>query len=130
MKTVYENPLYDFILSDEENILIFEWKEATADMTDDDFIKAISNYASFAFKNKGKGLLVDVRKFRHKIGKEALTWRNEVCLCRYQLAGANKMGYVMPTQALQNLPIGDIKIGQFTDRYFDSKEAATKWLTN
>ena len=128
MKTLYENHLYSFLLDDEENLLIFQWKEATAHMTDDDFIRAIANYAGFAFKNRGKGLLVDVTKFRHEVGEDALRWRNEVCLDRYLLAGANKMGYIMTTQSLQNLAMDEVKTGQFIDRYFDTYESAKEWL--
>jgi len=128
MKTVYQNRLYDFILDEENKVLIFDWTEETANMTDDDFKEALSNYAGFAFEYGGPGLLVDVMRFQHTIGEEALNWRNEEALPRYLAAGSSKMGYAMPPPALEHVPQGDVNIGQFTDHYFGSREEATSWL--
>ena len=128
MKTVYQNSLYSFIFDSENHVLIFEWTEKTAAMTDENFIDALSNYAGFAFELKGPGLLVDVRKFVHKMGEEAMKWRNDVALSRYMLAGSMKMAYVMPAQAIDSLPKGNVQVGEFTDHYFGSMVEATGWL--
>ena len=128
METVFRNPLYNFIFDKDNHILIFEWTDATAVMSDDDFIEALSNFAGFAFEFSGPGLIVDVRSFQHTIGSEASKWRNEVALLRYLEAGSDRMAYVLPEQALNSVPNGDVEIGDFTDHYFGSREDATDWL--
>ncbi len=127
-KKIFECRLYDFLLDEQNNVLIFDWKEETANMSDDDFRVALSNYAGFSFELSGPGLLVDVRKFKHSLGKEALEWRNIDCLPRYMAAGSYKMAYVAPIELLSQRPEGDIIIGDFTDRFFGSLDEASVWL--
>jgi len=128
MKKVFECRFYNFLLDKQNHVLIFDWNEETENMTDDDFKEALSNYAGFSFELDGPGLLVDVRKFKHSLGQEAMQWRNTDCLPRYMVAGSNKMAYVAPEQALSQRPEGDVKIGAFTDRFFGSIEEAKAWL--
>lgn len=130
MKTVYQTRLYNFHHDEENNVLIFDWTEATADMNDQDFMDALSNYAGFAFELNGPGLLVDVVNFKHSIGDEAMKWRNESALPRYMAAGSYKMGYVLPPPAMSQVPQGDVVHGEFMDHYFDNRVAATEWLTS
>ncbi len=128
MRTIYQNPFYKFVYSESDHTLVFEWNTNTENMTDDNFKEALSNYAGYAFELKGPGLIVDVRNFRHNMSEESMQWRNEACLPRYIAAGSSKMAYVMPKPALDNVPGGDVMIGDFTDRYFGSVEEAASWL--
>ena len=129
-RKIYEGRLYNFLFDEENKVLIFDWTDETENMTDDNFKEALSNYAGFSFELNGPGLLVDVRKFKHKMGEEVMKWRNEDCLPRYMAAGSFKMAYVIPEQALRERPKGDLPIGKFTDRFFSSIEAATNWLND
>ena len=127
---LYQHSLYTFESIEDNSVLVFTWSEATANMTNEDFKEALHNYAGFAFELGGPGLLVDVRNFRHNLNKEVMEWRNQACLPRYMAAGSNKMAYLMPPPALENMPEGDVVIGDFTDRYFDNQQDAVNWLSS
>ena len=130
MKTVFKNRLYNFLHDKDRNILIFDWTEETNQMTDDDFMEALSNYAGFAYEFNGPGLLVNVSKFRHTMGSEVMEWRNTDCLPRYLKANSKKMAYLGPEEMVAQRPVGDLVIGNFTDRFFSEMEEAKAWLNS
>jgi hypothetical protein len=130
MTTIHQEPLFSFVLDPEPGILRFHWTEKTANMTDEDFKRALLLYADFAGKHSARGLLVDVRNFQHRIAPETGRWRDEVVAPKYASAGAKKFAYVVG----QNFPMppGDstppATARPFETRYFHSTAEAEAWL--
>lgn len=125
MKTLFSNSLYAFELSDDARVLSFRWTERTAQMTEDDFKEALSNYAGFALEHRVPGLLVDTTHFRY--GKPTPdAWRDAHVLPRYLKAGSARMAYVMPPAVLAHTP-GEVR-GALHEKFFGDEAQALGWL--
>src|SRR5215510_8855044 len=129
---VHEDPLFTFEFETESSILRFLWTDRTANMTDEDFKRALSLYADCAAERRAGALLADVRNFHHKPGSEVLKWRNEVLARRYEAAGVRKFAYVigsnvpMPPQESE----AERRKEAFETRYFRAPEEGEKWLVS
>lgn len=66
----------------EDEILELEWLEASADMTDDDFMGSMERFAKLAGEQSAPYLLVDVTKFGHSMGEGVGAWRDEHIVSR------------------------------------------------
>jgi hypothetical protein len=128
MTTIHEEPLFSFELEADSRTLRFHWTEKTANMTDDEFKRALLLYAELAGKHSVYGLLVDVRSFRHRIAAETGRWRDEVVAPKYAGAGVKKFAYVvgedfpMPPAGSRPAPTA------FETRFFHSMAEAEGWL--
>jgi hypothetical protein len=122
--------LFSFELDTDLSVLRFHWTEKTANMTDEDFKRALLLYADFAKNHSPRGLLVDVRNFRHKLAPETGRWRDEVVAPKYASAGVKKFVYVVgpdfPTPPAGALP--PLNAPPFETRFFHSTGEAEKWL--
>jgi hypothetical protein len=130
MTTIHQDQLFSFELDAGLNLLRFLWTEKTSNMTDDDFKRALLLYADFAKKHSVRGLLVDVRTFRHRMTPETGKWRDEVVAPKYASAGVKKFAYVVG----QNFPMPPTgskpsTVPPFETRFFHSTEEAERWLS-
>jgi hypothetical protein len=130
MTTIHEEPLFSFKLETDSRTLRFLWTEKTANMTDEDFKRALLLYADLAEKHSACGLLVDVRSFRHRLAAETGRWRDEVVAPKYAGAGVKKFAYVvgedfpMPPAGAKPAPTA----AAFETRFFHSMAEAEGWL--
>jgi hypothetical protein len=130
MTTIHQDPLFSFELDSDSSILRFHWTEKTANMTDEDFKRALLLYADYAEKHSARGLLVDVRNFQHQLAPETSKWRDEVVAPKYAKAGVKKFAYVvgqdfpMPRAGSKPPPIAP----PFETRFFHSTGEAEAWL--
>ncbi len=127
---VHQDPLFTFEFEEASAILRFRWTEKTANMTDDDFKRALTLYADFAEKHAARGLLVDVRNFKHRPGPDIGTWRDEKIVPRYVRAGVKKLAYVVGSNAPMSSG-GDQKAPPkepVATSYFGTMEEAEDWL--
>ena len=130
MTTIHQDPLFSFELDSDSKILRFHWTEKTATMTDQDFKSALLLYADFAKQHAARGLLVDVRNFKHQLAPETGKWRDEVVAPQYASAGVKKFAYVVG-QEFPIPPTGSMPrstAAPFETRYFRSTQEAESWL--
>jgi len=67
-----------------------QWTNETEKMQVYDYQEALHNFASFAFDNPARGLLVDVREVRYRPAVDLGNWRGEVISPRYVKAGVKR----------------------------------------
>jgi len=130
MTAIHQEPLFSFELDADSSILRFHWTDKTASMTDDDFQRALLLYADFAAKHSARGLMVDVRNFRHRPAPETGRWRDEVVAPKYASAGVKKFAYVVgqdfPMPPAGSTPPPTARL--FETRFFHSTAEAEAWL--
>jgi hypothetical protein len=128
--TVYKHSLYDFELIKEGKILLFNWSNATANMTTEDYQEALHNFAGFGAEYKVPAMLVDVRNFKYKMTPELGTWRDEYISPRYRKFNLHKFGYIVPPGVVSKMKDTMIKAERgFEEQYFESEQEAINWLT-
>src|SRR5262245_49573644 len=127
---IHEDPFFTFEIEPESGILRFLWTEKTANMSDEDFKRALSLYADYASKYRATALLVDIRNFRHKPGPEVGKWRGEVLVPRYEAAGVKGFAYVIGDDVPMppNTPSAAARNEPFETRHFRRPEEAEGWL--
>jgi hypothetical protein len=95
---IQEHALYSFDLDEQASLLSFNWTEESAGMTDDDYKQALREYARLTVKLRVRRALIDLRKFRYRLGDaEGLEswWANEI-VPLYNQAGLEKFAFVLP----------------------------------
>jgi len=122
------------ILHPAEGILELEWLEGSANMTDDDFMRSMERYASFAEVHRTPNMLVDVRNFRHVPGKGASQWRDEHIIPRYNAAGVKRFAFLFPAGASGTVESGSQPgpepPGSFPTGYFENREHISDWFSD
>jgi hypothetical protein len=116
----------------EDGILELEWLEASANMTDDDFKRSMQRYAELAGEHSTPYLLVDVRNFRHSMGKDVGAWRDEHVIPAYHAAGVRKLAFLLPTGAPGTVEKGNAPAaeppGEFPTGYFSERRSISAWF--
>lgn len=87
------------IFHEDEEILELRWFEASAGMTDDDFMRSMERYAGYAQEHRTPFMLVDVTSFRHSPGEDVAKWRDENIIPTYNAAGVRKFAFLLPEDA-------------------------------
>ena len=77
-------------------IISIDWKHSTSTMTDDDFKTELALFASHVERQKANGILVDVSRFRHKLGPDVQEWRVRNISTRYAAAGVTRFAFLLP----------------------------------
>lgn len=116
----------------EDGILELEWLEASASMTDDDFKRSMQRYAELAGEHSTPYLLVDVRNFRHSMGKGVGAWRDEHVIPAYNAAGVRKFAFLLPAGAPGTVEEGNPPApeppGEFPTGYFTRRVSISEWF--
>src|SRR5215472_9408681 len=104
MTNMQATPLHDDVFSrilwdDVTGVIGIDWKEATSSMTDEEFKSQIQLFASFVEAKKARGFLVDVARFRHKMGPDVAEWRVKNISGRYSAAGVRRFAFLFPKDA-------------------------------
>lgn len=117
----------------EEGILELEWLEASANMSDDDFMRSMQRYAELAREHSTPYLLVDVTKFRHSIGDSVGVWREEHIIPAYNAAGVEKFAFLLPPGAPGTVEQGNAPAleppGEFPTGYFTERRSILSWFS-
>jgi hypothetical protein len=92
---VARNPYYVFDLDAPASLLAFLWTDKKAEMTDDDYMAALLQYAKMAVLHRTRRCLVDVRSFKHQVGDELGLWRRREIVPLYHAAGVEKFAFVV-----------------------------------
>src|SRR5262245_39327554 len=74
----------------ESRIIGIDWKETTAEVTDDDFKAELTQFAGHVEARRAHGILVDVGRFRHAMGPGMQEWRVKNISRRYFAAGGRR----------------------------------------
>ena len=82
---------------DSTRIIGINWKETTAGMSDEQFKMELTLFASYVEKQKARGILVDVSRFRHKMAPEVQQWRVKHISSRYNVAGVQRFAFLLPS---------------------------------
>ena len=131
MKKVYQNTYYDFSVEDDCNCIIFEWKNETQSMKDDDFKEGLYNFAKYGQENHCHEMCVDLRNFKgHPSPEVAQTWRSQEAVPRYNKMGIKKFAYLKnPGDPGPNMSEPHKNDGEeFETAVFESEEAMWHWL--
>lgn len=120
------------LLHEDQQILELRWLEASARMTDDDFMRSMERYAALAQEHRTPFLLVDVTSFRHTPGEDVAGWRDEHIIPRYNAAGVRRFAFLLPEGAPGTVESGtepgSEPPGQFPTGYFAKRERILDWF--
>lgn len=133
MATELNRDEYGVIRHDAENgILELEWLDASSDMTDDDFKRSMLRYAELAGAQSTPALLVDVTKFRHRMGKGVGAWRDENIIPAYNSAGVKKFAFLVAAGTSGTVEEGNPPAkeppGVFPTGYFSERQNILDWF--
>jgi len=118
------------IWRDEKTRIIgIDWKPTTAAMSDEEFKMELTFFASHVEKQKARGILVDVSRFRHKIAPEVQQWRVENISSRYGEAGVKRFAFLFPKGGDIPPMMNQSSLGEtFHTRAFTDRGEAVNWL--
>src|SRR5258708_18715448 len=99
MELLYEDRFLHIQWDENARIIRLDWQEATSAMNDDDFKNALTLFAGHVEEKKARGILVDVRSFRHKMGPDVQPWRLAHISPRYNGAGVQRFAFLVAESA-------------------------------
>jgi hypothetical protein len=98
-------------------------------MTDEDFKADLTRFAGHVEQRRARGILVDVRRFRHTMGPGVQEWRVRNISSRYDAAGVRRFAFLFPPGAQIPPPMNQSSEGEsFLTRAFISQEEAVAWF--
>jgi hypothetical protein len=126
---MHEDEFLTVLWDDSTGIIAIDWKESTAAMTDQDMKNELMLFAGHVEENKASGILVDVQKFRHRMGPDFQQWRVQNISPRYSAAGVKRFAFIFPPDAEIPSAVNQSAEGEeFLTRAFNSREQAIAWL--
>ena len=120
-------PIYSMTYHKPERLVRLTWLAGTAGMTDQDFKETLETFAESALQHKARGLLIDVREFKHRPSPEIAAWRDEVVVPKYNRAGVKKIAWVWPGNAPSNQPATEKE--KFENHHFATEAEALAWVS-
>jgi hypothetical protein len=119
------------VLWDERaRIIRIDWRESTSSMTDEEFKAELTLFAGQVEQKKARGILVDVRRFRHKMAPNVQEWRVKNISNRYSAAGVQRFAFLLPNGSPVPPMMNQSSPGEkFATRAFNDLNEAKKWLT-
>jgi hypothetical protein len=111
-------------------IISIDWKEATSEMTDEDFKAELTLFAKHVEDKRAPSMLIDVSKFHHHPCEEVGEWRRKNISTRYNAAGVKRFAFLFPKGApIPSMASQSAEGERFLTQSFNSCEAAFDWLT-
>jgi phenylpyruvate tautomerase PptA (4-oxalocrotonate tautomerase family) len=127
---LHEDKFLRILWIEQTRIISIVWREATSEMTDEDFKSELTLFANQVEEKKAPRILVDVSGFRHKPGAEVGQWRLKNISTRYNAAGVERFAFVFPKDSqIQPMANQSSEGEQFQTQAFNSYEQAVAWLT-
>src|SRR5205823_9039570 len=80
----------------DRRILELEWADASARLTDQQFMDALSRFAGHAEEHHAPNVIIDVTRFLASPGPEVAPWRDENVIPVYNRAGVRKFAFLVP----------------------------------
>ncbi|TQK44035.1 hypothetical protein FBY35_5513 [Streptomyces sp. SLBN-118] len=108
--------------------LELEWFESTANMTDQDFRRSLDRLAELAEEHRPRHVVIDVTLFGFAPGPDTAHWREETIIPRYNDAGIEKFGFVMPPGSPPSGEPVPEPGADFPTGWFASRAALEAWL--
>ena len=128
--TLHDDTFLRILWDGNTSVIGIDWKEATSSMTDDDFKAELERFAGFVEVKKAQGILVDITRFRHKMGPGVQEWRVKNISTRYSAAGVRRFAFLLPAEAPVQQMMNQSATGEnFLTRGFNSTDQAIAWLT-
>jgi hypothetical protein len=128
--SLHDDTFLKILWDGDSRVIGIDWKEATSSMTDDDFKAELERFAGFVEAKEAQGILVDVARFRHKMGPGVQEWRVKNISTRYSAAGVRRFAFLLPADAPVPAMMNQSSPGEgFLTRGFNSMEQAMAWLT-
>jgi hypothetical protein len=113
-------------------VLELRWTDATAQMTDQQFMVAMERFAGYALEHDYTNVIIDVTRFAHHPGPEVGLWRDEHIVPRYNDAGVKKFAFLVPDGAPGTVEAGSAPecegAANFPTGYFDAREDILAWF--
>jgi hypothetical protein len=129
--TLHDDTFLKILWDGNTSVIGIDWKEATSSMTDDDFKAELERFAGFVEAKKAQGILVDVARFRHKMGPGVQEWRVKNISTRYSAAGVRRFAFLLAADAPVPSMMKQSATGEnFLTCGFNSVEQAMAWLTS
>lgn len=110
------------------DVLELRWSEGTAGMSDQDFKDWLERFATFGEKHRTQFMLIDVREFKHKMGKDIGPWRDEKIIPVYNSSGVKKFAFLLPEGARPGAEPASEGPASFPTGYFDKRERIDEWF--
>jgi hypothetical protein len=130
-KELHDGKFLKILWDDRSRIVPIDWKETTAEMSDEDFKADLTTFASYVERQKARGILVDVAQFRHQPGPDLQPWRVKNISTRYAAAGVLRFAFLFPPGAQVPPMMNRSSPGEnFETRAFNSVDEAIHWLSD
>jgi hypothetical protein len=117
---------------EDQGLMELRWLEASARMTDDDFMRSMERYAALAQEQRTPFMLVDVRDFKHSPAEQVARWRDEHIIPRYNAAGVRRFAFLLPAGAPGTVESGSSPApeppGEFPTAYFADRQRVLDWF--
>ena len=104
-----------------------DWKPSTAEMSAEDFKRALEHLAKHIGDQGASGTLIDVRSFKFAMTPELDRWRVVNIIPAYNAGGLKRFAYLLPAGAEYRPGDGGDTATFITD-YFDDPDRARAWL--
>jgi hypothetical protein len=120
---------------DEWESLELKWLPSTSTASDSDLKMTMKAFADEAVGRRPHTLIVDTTEFHHTWGEGVMQWRDATIIPLYNQAGVAKFAFI----ANSNYPGPTVESGatprpdgpaNFPTGWFESREAAYRWLAN
>ena len=134
MKTVFDSKYQKVDSYEEKQLLHFIFKPETEEMTNqiykDEYLKIIELFNNHT--TRISKTLVDMRHFLFSMEPELQLWHNQNVFAAAIKMGMKKMAILVSTDIFTEVSVQQTveeeKTQSFETKYFDSEEAAKKWL--
>lgn len=126
---LHEDTFFKVFWDESTRIIGVDWKEATSAMTDEEFKNELTLFAGLVEERKARGILVDVKSFRHSPGADVQLWRVKNISSRYSAAGVGRFAFLFPEGAQIPPMLNQSSPGEnFLTQAFTSMKQAVAWL--
>ena len=126
---LHEDKFFKVFWDESTRIIGIDWKEATSAMTDEEFKTELTLFAGLVEEKKARGILVDIKSFRHRPGPDVQPWRVKNISNRYYAAGVARFAFLFPEGAQIPPMMNQSSPGEsFLTQAFTSRKQALAWL--
>src|SRR5947207_1130039 len=80
----------------DQQILELDWTDASARLSDQQFMDALSRFAGHAEQHHAPNVIIDVTRFLASPGPAVGPWRDENVIPMYNRAGVRKFAFLVP----------------------------------
>src|SRR6266508_1363260 len=118
----FETVTYD----EATGILELDWTNASAHLTDQQFMDALARFAAHAEEHRAPNVIIDVTRFLASPGPEVAPWRDEHVIPVYNRAGVRRFAFLVPAGSPGTVEQGGQPApetpGDFPTGYFETRE--------